>query len=104
MSDENRAPLNIDLSGFEPALPMRSQPKPEQDVVRQVSEANNFLSRAPRRHRTGRNVQLNVKVRAETVAQFTTMADEYHVVFGELLQQALDTLKRERARSPQGRG
>jgi hypothetical protein len=36
--------------------------------------------------------------RAETVAQFTAMADEYHVVFGELLQQALDALKRERAR------
>ena len=103
MSDENRAPLNIDLSGFEPALSMRSQPKPEQDVIRQVSEANNFLSRAPRRHRTGRNVQLNVKVRAETAAQFTAMADEYHVVFGELLQQALDALKRERGRS-QGRG
>jgi hypothetical protein len=99
MSDENRASLNIDLSGFEPALPMKPQPKPEQDVIRQVSEANNFLSRAPRRHRTGRNVQLNVKVRAETVAQFTAMADEYRVVFGELLQQALDALKREKARS-----
>jgi hypothetical protein len=98
MSDENRAPLNIELSGFERVLPMRPQPKPEQDVIRQVSEANNFLSRAPRRHRTGRNVQLNVKVRAETVAQFTAMADEYHVVFGELLQQALDALKREMAR------
>ena len=71
------------------------QPKPEQDVIRQVSEANNFLSRAPRRHRTGRNVQLNVKVRPETAAQFTAMADEYHVVFGELLQQALDALKNE---------
>ena len=38
MSDENRAPLNIDLSGFEPALPIRSQPTPEPDVIRQVRD------------------------------------------------------------------
>jgi hypothetical protein len=50
------------------------------------------------RHQPGPQCSAHVKVRAETVAQFTAMVDEYHVVFGELLQQALDALKRERAR------
>ena len=66
------------------------QPKPEQDVIRQVSEANNFLSRAPRRHRTGRNVQLNVKATAETISRFTALAQQTKLPQGELLRRALD--------------
>jgi hypothetical protein len=71
--DPKRAdPLDIDLSGFGPAPP--AKPKVETAAVRQVSEANDFLSRAParkpkvvRRRRTGRNVQLNVKATAQTI-------------------------------------
>jgi hypothetical protein len=81
ISDDKRAdPLDIDLSGFEPALP--AKPKVEQAFVRQVSEATNFPSRAPaqkpkpaprqaRRRRTGRNVQFNIKATPETIARFT---------------------------------
>jgi hypothetical protein len=67
LNDKRADPLDIDLSGFEPALP--AKPKVEQAFVRQVSEANNFPSRAPaqkpkpvprqaRRRRTGRNVRV----------------------------------------------
>jgi hypothetical protein len=46
--DPKRAdPLDIDLSGFGPAPP--AKPKVEMAAVRQVSEANDFLSRAPAR-------------------------------------------------------
>ena len=46
--DPKRAdPLDIDLSGFGPAPP--AKPKVETAAVRQVSEANDFLSRAPAR-------------------------------------------------------
>jgi hypothetical protein len=93
---ERADPLDIDISGFEPATSVK--PKIEQSAIRQVSEANNFPSRSPRRWRTGRNVQFNIKVKAETIAQFTAMADERGVPFGELLQHALDALKREQGR------
>jgi hypothetical protein len=40
-----------------------------------------------RRRRTGRNVQFNIKVTAETIARFTALADKRGVAFGELLEQ-----------------
>ena len=71
--------------------------------IRQVSEDNNFPSRAPerakpavrtvvqqRRRRTGRNVQFNIKATPETIARFTALADSKGVPFGELLDQLLD--------------
>jgi hypothetical protein len=46
ITDRKRAdPLDIDLSGFGPAPP--AKPKAETAAVRQVSEANDFHSRAP---------------------------------------------------------
>jgi len=69
-----------------------------------VSEANNFPSRAPaqkpkpaprqaRRRRTGRNVQFNIKATPETIARFTALADKNKLVFGELLDRALDAFE-----------
>jgi hypothetical protein len=87
---------DLDLSGFEPTTPQR----PAKDAVRAVSEQNSFLSRAPklmqklpRRRRTGRNVQLNIKATAATIARFTALADQRQVAFGELLEHALDALE-----------
>jgi hypothetical protein len=85
-----------------PSLP--TKPKVEQAVVRQVPEANNFPSRAPaqkpkpvprqaRRRRTGRNVQFNIKATPETIARFTALADQNKLVFGELLDRALDAFE-----------
>ena len=59
---------DLDLSGFNPVA---RRPIAPRDQIRVVSEASGFPSRAPenakpqqRRRRTGRNLQLNLKVTA----------------------------------------
>jgi hypothetical protein len=92
-----------DLSDFKPTP--AKKPPVQKEAIREVSEANNFPSRAPerarplksvvqRRRRTGRNVQFNIKATPETVARFTALADKHRLVFGELLDRALDALER----------
>lgn len=107
MSDPNRVdPFggDLDLSDFKPA--QLKKPKIEAAAIREVSEANNFPSRAAskgkipksspvqRRRRTGRNVQFNIKATPETIARFTALADKNGWVFGETLDRALDALER----------
>ena len=69
-----------------------------------MSEAHKFPSRqAPpppvterppqRRHRTGRNVQLNIKATAATVERFTRLSETSGLVSGELLEKALDAFE-----------
>jgi hypothetical protein len=108
MSGGGRAPLfgqdtDLDLSGFKPKPPAR----PEQ--VRDVAEQAGFRSREaasapveseaprrePRRYRTGRNVQLNLKVRREAVDAFYRLADEQGWVLGEAFEHAIGALERE---------
>lgn len=91
------------LDDFKPVAPKR--PLALKETIRQVSEENNFPSRAPerskptpravaqRRRRTGRNVQFNIKATPETIARFTTLADKYGLVFGELLDRALSAFE-----------
>lgn len=94
----------LDLSDFKPAAPKK--PPVEAKVIREVSEANNFPSRAAakpkaakpaptsqRRRRTGRNVQFNIKTTPETIERFTALADKHGWVFGETLERALDALE-----------
>lgn len=107
MSSE-RAPLfghdnDLDLSGFKPKAPA----KPEQ--VRDVAEHAGFrsreaaapsapaetLRREPRRYRTGRNVQLNLKVRREAVDAFYKIADEQGWVLGEAFEHAVTALEKD---------
>jgi len=102
-----RAPLfgqntDLDLSDFKPKAPA----KPEQ--VRDVAEQAGFRSREavapptaaeearrePRRYRTGRNVQLNLKVRREAVDAFYKIADEQGWVLGEAFERAVAALER----------
>jgi len=108
MAAENRAdPFagDLDLSDFKPTA--TKKPKVEAAIIREVSEANNFPSRAAakpaavqepaptqRRRRTGRNVQFNIKATPETIARFTALADKNGWVFGEALEHALDALER----------
>jgi hypothetical protein len=104
---------DLDVSAFKPKpvaqLPTRPAAKPEQ--VREVSEAASFRSREPkpapvdqpppreqRRHRTGRNVQLNIKARAEAVEAFYAIADRQKWVLGETFERAIDALNRELAK------
>jgi len=94
---------DLDLSDFKPKAPAR----PEQ--VRGVAEQAGFRSReaasAPveseeprreqRRYRTGRNIQLNLKVRREAVEAFYRLADEQGWVLGEAFERAVGALERE---------
>ncbi len=100
---------DVDISGFAPkAGPDTSAPPPEQ--VRVVAEAARFRSREPitpaavpapaakrlpRRYRTGRNVQFNVKASQETVNAFYKISDSKGWVLGETLEHALEALQRE---------
>jgi hypothetical protein len=101
----------VDVSAF--------KPKPRAELVdtavpveqvRAVSETAQFRSRDPkpppvppvrreqRRHRTGRNVQLNIKARAEVVEAFYALADRKNWVLGETFERAIEALDRELAR------
>ena len=51
--------------------------------------------REPRRYRTGRNVQLNLKVRQEAADAFYLLADQTGLVLGEVFEQAVEALARE---------
>jgi hypothetical protein len=53
------------------------------------------VKRVPRRHRTGRNVQFNVKASRETVDAFYAISDTNGWVLGETLEHALAALQRE---------
>ena len=101
---------DFDVSGFAPKQEARGGGAPS-DKVRAISEAAQFRSREPdrpasvpetapamrepRRYRTGRNVQLNIKVRAETLETFYALADEQGWVLGETLEKAVAALKKE---------
>lgn len=103
---------DFDVSGFAAKQDKRAgEASPE--VVREVSQGASFRSREPlpaqktetqespkrepRRYRTGRNVQLNIKVRAETVESFYEMADREGWVLGETFEHAIAALRRERS-------
>jgi hypothetical protein len=116
MMAEERASIfgedDLDVSGFKPKAPAKpaNDPAPVLEQVRAVSEAANFRSRDPksqpeqpvrreqRRHRTGRNVQLNIKARAEAVEAFYAIADREKWVLGETFERAIEALNRELAR------
>jgi hypothetical protein len=99
---------DFDVSGFAPRKTVPPQESASPEKIRKVSEASNFRSREaapaklpatpkrePRRHRTGRNVQLSLKVRAETRDSFYAIADEGGWVLGEALDRAVAALKKE---------
>ena len=99
-----RAPVfneELDISDFRPT-PAGSGVQREQ--VKAVAEPASFRSRDPepapparreqRRHRTGRNVQLNLKVRQEDADAFYALADEHGWVLGEAFQKAIEALRR----------
>ena len=94
----------IDISGFTPRK--IAKPAAEVERVKAVSETANFVSREPaahkpvpiarepRRHRTGRNIQLNIKARAETIERFYALADRNGWVLGETFERAIAALDR----------
>lgn len=100
---------DFDVSGFTPRSPKAPEKKIPAEAVRAISEAANFPSReavpppAPvpklevkrelRRYRTGRNVQLNIKVSPETLETFYNIADREGWVLGEALEHAVKALQ-----------
>ena len=76
-----------DLAEFKPGPTAQTASR---EKIRDVSELAGFPSRAPRRWRTGRNTQLNVKVSADVLARFAALADRRRIPFGALLEQLLD--------------
>lgn len=99
---------DFDVEGFAPKSPTTNETPPP-NAVRAAAEASSFRSRdpvaskksprkrEPRRHRTGRNVQLNVKVRAETLDTFHRIADSQSWMLAQTLEEALAALERELA-------
>lgn len=113
-----RADLGFDTAEnvFDPAEwevgsapPKRAEPT----SARKVAEATGFRSREvpatpvvsgaasgagasrPRRRRTGRNAQFNLKARPETIQQFCAVADARGWGLGETLEHAVVLLERE---------
>lgn len=101
MSDRAGIFEDFTIDGFEAAKPVATPPA---DAVRKVSENSSFRSREPqasrnkrppRVYRTGRNVQLNVKVRPETMQAFYDIADRHGWVLGETLERAIESLRKD---------
>jgi len=78
----------------------------EEATLARIAEENKFPSRQatkpvkaerrkPRIYRTGRNVQFNAKVTAETMSKIYRLADQKEVTIGKLLELAFDALERE---------
>lgn len=118
---------NLDLSQFQPktgpakdALPAEQvraiaeasnfpsrEPKPRrvvaepaapaQDPPPAASPAAAPVRRQPRRHRTGRTMQLNARTTPQTVEAFYAIADAQGWLVGETIEHALAALQRELA-------
>jgi hypothetical protein len=95
---------------------VRPRPATEPGKVRQVAEAAGFRSREPshaaaatrhpaapaaagkrepRRYRTGRNQQLNIKATPEAIESFYAVAERQGWVLGETFERAIAALLRE---------
>jgi hypothetical protein len=96
----------LDVGAFKPETALA--PKPDYEKLKAISEASNFPSRQakplqasaptrrePRRHRTGRTAQFNVRTTPQTVDEFYHLADRKGWLVGETLEHALAALKRE---------
>ena len=101
---------DLDLSGFQPRPLRPTTERPAPAVVAEMAAAAGFPSRAPkpavtpegqgdteppRRRRTGRTAQFNLKARPETVAAFCALADRMGWGLGETLEHAVTLLERE---------
>jgi hypothetical protein len=96
----------LDVGAFKPETALA--PEPDYEKLKAISEASNFPSRQakplqasaptrrePRRHRTGRTAQFNVRTTPQTVDEFYHLADRKGWLVGETLEHALAALKRE---------
>lgn len=93
-----------------PTPPTAVNVKPDTAAARKAAEVSGFRSRepkpmpitpeagagqggVPRRRRTGRNAQINLKARPETIEAFVAIADRQGWGLGETLEYAVDLLQ-----------
>lgn len=107
---KDRADLGFgdELDGFDPKewapKPARAaNDRPKAEATREAARAAGFQSREvrpaetapkPRRRRTGRNAQFNIKAKPETIEAFCAIADAQGWGIGETLEQAVELLER----------
>lgn len=101
-----------EVPAFDPAdwaIGSPPPPRPDAGSARKAAEATGFHSReavpaapkpaagqgAPRRRRTGRNAQFNLKARPDTIQSFCDVADAKGWGLGETLEHAVALLQRE---------
>lgn len=98
------AELN-DLGSFERGKAAAPKPKTDSAQTQMAAEAAGFSSREPllgrsapekplRRRRTGRNAQLNIKAKPETIDEYCRIADENGWGLGETLEHAVVLLRK----------
>jgi hypothetical protein len=97
---------DFEVADFAPKKASTAKPDVASEKIRAVSEASSFRSREPiparverlgkrepRRFRTGRNVQLNIKVSQETLDTFYAIADAQDWILAETFAYALASLQ-----------
>jgi len=102
----------LDVTAFAPKTGIDAK-APAAEQVRVVAEAAQFRSREatapksparakrePRRYRTGRNVQFNIKALQNTVDAFYAITEDQDWVLGYTLERAVEALKRELSGKP----
>ncbi len=106
--DQSDDAPDFDVSSFQPQRARAREEDFNPDTLKRLSEAHNFPSRQPptdkqkdqparaqRRHRTGRNVQLNIKTRQETAEAFYRICDDRGWLCAETFERAIAALKKE---------
>lgn len=102
---------DIDLTGFAPKT--QSEKGAPAEAIKAIAQQSRFQERdgplpttgqgtgqggrPPRRYRTGRNRQINIKASDATIEALYDIADAQGWVLGETLEQALAALQRELA-------
>lgn len=112
MTESKRASIfdsdddSIDLSSFKDDAP-KLPPEVAKATAEKAAAASGFarsttgqIPRRRRRPRSNRNVQFNTKLRAEDIEAIQDIADEQGWLICEVIEQALQSLKRELEPSP----
>jgi hypothetical protein len=96
---------DFDPAEWLPQPPVTANDKPLRSETKKAAAAAGFRSREPqpvvetrqadlpRRRRTGRNMQLNLKARPDTIAAFCAIADSQGWGLGETLEHAVALLE-----------
>jgi hypothetical protein len=87
----SREPIQAPRQTAAPAPPVA---RSAEDTILARQAQREPITREPRRHRTGRNIQLNIKARAETIDRFYALADRNGWVLGETFERAIAALER----------